>query len=467
MRISSPLKIRWIAAHSMMTGMVVSSSATGADQVVSSVSSPDKVLLVTVLRALDGRLSYTVTRNGKLLIAPSRLGFVLDKAAALDAGLVLAGRQISEHGSICEQTRGEQRLVRNDYHQLRLDFTEADRAGRHLSVVFRVFDDGVAFRYELPALKNLKPWKISAELTEFVVAPKAHAWWQQAGEVWARHYPVQKSRLAEVGLASTPLTLRTDDGTHIALHEMELADYPSMWLRKVDGQKLRAQLAPCSTGAALVREGAVTTPWRTIQIADDAAGLYMSTLLLKLYLSPAPADNARVEQLGGARDYPSSILSLTQAHGKTASATQAKQLANFVVIYRPVFPPTEAAEHDATDPLAFTFIRDLPTDWDDTLVLHGAVGEYATVARKDRHSHDWYVGAVTDAHARSLLMPLAFLDPGKRYVADIYRDGEQADYRSLRRFDLIVEHRTVTAADTLVLKLAPGGGQAIRFTPAG
>ncbi|MBN4842011.1 glycoside hydrolase family 97 N-terminal domain-containing protein, partial [Citrobacter braakii] len=97
-----------------------------------------------------------------------RLGFVLDKAAALDAGLVLAGRQISEHGSICEQTRGEQRLVRNDYHQLRLDFTEADRAGRHLSVVFRVFDDGVAFRYELPALKNLKPWKISAELTEFV-----------------------------------------------------------------------------------------------------------------------------------------------------------------------------------------------------------------------------------------------------------------------------------------------------------
>ena len=449
----------------MMTGMVVSSSATGADHVVSSVSSPDKVLMVTVLRALDGRLSYTVTRNGKVLIAPSRLGFLLDNAATLDSGLVLAGRRLSEHDSICEQPRGERRLVRNHYHQLQLDFSQADPDVRHLSVVFRVFDDGVGFRYELAAQNNQEQWKISAELTEFVVAPKAHAWWQQAGEVWARHYPVQKSRLAEVGLASTPLTVRTDDGTHIALHEVELADYPSMWLRKVDGQKLRAQLAPCSTSAVLVREGAVTTPWRTIQIADDAAGMYMSTLVHNLYLSPPLANGARCHPLSGPMDHPSGILSLTQAHGKTATATQAKQLANYVVIYRPVFPAHKAAEHDATDPLAFTFIRDLPTDWAETLVLHGAVGEYATVARKDRHSDDWYVGSVTDAHSRSLSMPLGFLESGKRYVADIYRDGEQADYRSLRRFDLIVENRSVTAADTLALKLAPGGGQAIRFTP--
>jgi alpha-glucosidase len=98
-------------------------------------------------------------------------------------------------------------------------------------------------------------------------------------------------------------------------------------------------------------------------------------------------------------------------------------------------------------------------------VVNGAVGEYVSIARKDRKSDDWYVGAVTDGQARTLPLPLDFLDAGKQYVAEIYRDGDAADYRNEHRFDLVVEKRTVTAKDTLQLKLAPGGGQAIRFTP--
>jgi alpha-glucosidase len=92
------------------------------------------------------------------------------------------------------------------------------------------------------------------------------------------------------------------------------------------------------------------------------------------------------------------------------------------------------------------------------------VGEYATIARKDRRSDDWYVGAVTDGSARTLSLALNFLDPGKEYVAEIYRDGEQADYRTAHRFDLVVEKRKVSAADSLSIKLAPGGGLAIRMT---
>jgi alpha-glucosidase len=116
-------------------------------------------------------------------------------------------------------------------------------------------------------------------------------------------------------------------------------------------------------------------------------------------------------------------------------------------------------------PAAFKFIRDVPTDWSDTRVINGEVGEYATIARKARGSQDWYVGAVTDGQARTLALPLGFLDAGKRYVAEIYRDGDAADYRSERRFDLVTETRLVAAGDTLQLKLAPGGGQAIRFSP--
>jgi alpha-glucosidase len=93
------------------------------------------------------------------------------------------------------------------------------------------------------------------------------------------------------------------------------------------------------------------------------------------------------------------------------------------------------------------------------------MGEYATIARKDRHSDNWYVGSVTDGEARTLSLPLDFLDAGKRYTAEIYRDGDQADYRTSHRFDIVIEKKIVTAKTALQLKLAPGGGQAIRLTP--
>jgi alpha-glucosidase len=147
------------------------------------------------------------------------------------------------------------------------------------------------------------------------------------------------------------------------------------------------------------------------------------------------------------------------------NSTQAKQLANFVVIYSPIQMAADLPENYAKYPAAFKFIKDVPTDWADTRVINGEVGEYATIARKNRVGDDWYVGAVTDGEARRLSLPLDFLDRGKRYTAEIYRDGDAADYRNEHRFDLVTETRTVTAADTLQLRLAPGGGQAIRLTP--
>jgi alpha-glucosidase len=169
--------------------------------------------------------------------------------------------------------------------------------------------------------------------------------------------------------------------------------------------------------------------------------------------------------LSGPFDYTPGILSLQGAGGKPFNSTQAKQLANFVVIYSPVVMAADLIEHYERYPGPFKFIRDVPTDWEQTLVLNGEVGEYATIARKARGGMDWYVGAVTDGQARSVPLPLRFLDPGKTYLAEIYRDGDQADYRTERRFDLVIEKRTVTAGDTLELRLAPGGGQAVRLSP--
>jgi alpha-glucosidase len=169
--------------------------------------------------------------------------------------------------------------------------------------------------------------------------------------------------------------------------------------------------------------------------------------------------------LSGPMDYTPGVLSLLGADGKTFNSTQAKQLANYVVIYSPIQMAADLPENYAKYPKAFKFIRDVPTDWAETRVVGGEVGEYVSIARKDRHSDDWYVGAVTDGQARTLPVSLSFLDPGKTYVAEIYRDGEQADYRNEHRFDLVTETRTVNSRDTLQLRLAPGGGQAIRLSP--
>jgi alpha-glucosidase len=112
------------------------------------------------------------------------------------------------------------------------------------------------------------------------------------------------------------------------------------------------------------------------------------------------------------------------------------------------------------------FIRDVPTDWTDTRVLNGVPGDYVTIVRKEKGRNDWYLGAVGDEEARTLTVKLDFLAPGKRYIAQIYRDGDDADYRTDKRHSIVIESHSVTAKDMLTLKLAPGGGQAIRFKAA-
>jgi alpha-glucosidase len=144
--------------------------------------------------------------------------------------------------------------------------------------------------------------------------------------------------------------------------------------------------------------------------------------------------------------------------------TWAKQLALYVVIYSPVQMAADRIENYIANPKPFKFIEDVPTDWSETRVLNGEVGDFVTIARKDRKSDDWYLGSISDEVGRTLTAPLGFLDPGRRYRAEIYRDGARADWKTAPS-DIVIEQRQVTAADTLTLRLAAGGGQAIRFTP--
>ena len=144
--------------------------------------------------------------------------------------------------------------------------------------------------------------------------------------------------------------------------------------------------------------------------------------------------------------------------------TLAKQLALYVVLYSPVQMAADLPENYEHQP-AFQFIRDVAVDWDTTCVLDGRIGDYVVVARRVRGGATWFVGAITDEQARTLDVPLAFLSPGRKYVAEIYADGPNANWLD-NPLPVTISHRPVTRATRLRVLLAPGGGQAIRIRPA-
>lgn len=170
--------------------------------------------------------------------------------------------------------------------------------------------------------------------------------------------------------------------------------------------------------------------------------------------------------LSGPMDYTPGILSL-EGRGQPLQMTMARALAEYVLVYSPIQMVADLPEHYAEHPEPFRFIKEVPVDWSESRVLAAEVGDYVVTARKDRNSEDWYLGGATDADAREMAIALDFLDPGRTYRAEIYRDAESAHFEGPTRFDIAIERREVTAADSLDLRMAPGGGFAIRLTPAG
>ena len=177
---------------------------------------------------------------------------------------------------------------------------------------------------------------------------------------------------------------------------------------------------------------------------------------------------AFTRMLSGPMDFTPGIFDLTH-HGPASEfrvqTTLMHQLAEYVVLYSPVQMAADLPENYARYPDAFQFIRDVPTDWEESIALAGEVGDYVVFARRERGGDDWYLGGVTDESPRSLSVSLAFLDAGRDYTATIYRDGDGADWRT-KPNDYVVEQRNVNRGQSIELNLAAGGGVAIRISPA-
>ncbi|HEX8573256.1 MAG TPA: glycoside hydrolase family 97 protein [Allosphingosinicella sp.] len=650
------------------------------------VSSPEGVLRVAVDVNGEGRPEYSVARLGRPVILPSRLGFILTDAPKLERNFEIASSARRSADETWEQPWGERRFVRNRYNELRVRLTEKSPPRRSLDLVFRVYDDGIGFRYEFPDQAGLREVNIGEEITEFALADPATAWWIPAFQWNREEYLYNRTGIGEVGIAQTPMTVRTDGGLHIAFHEAALVDYSGMNLQNEGKGRFRTVLTPSADGPRVKRSAPFATPWRTMQIADSAGGLVVNDLILNLnepnrlpdirswfrpfkyvgvwwamhldkeswgpgpkhgatsanvrryidfaarhgfrgilvegwnkgwnddwfangkdfsFTEPYPdfdiealaryarskgvhlighhetagniaiyepqleaaldlykrlgidavktgyvADMGGIQargadgkirfewhegqvmarhhlkvvqeaaerriginphepikdtglrrtwpnwvsregargmefnawgqppnppehesnlvftrMLAGPMDFTPGILSL-EGRGQPILSTQAKQLALYVVIYSPIVMAADLIENYEKEMRAFQFIRDVPADWAETRVLNGEIGDFVTIARKDRNSENWYLGSVTDENGRELKVPLSFLAPGRRYRAQIYRDGPTADYRGKGK-EIVIEERDVTSPDVLTLRLAPGGGQAIRFVAGG
>jgi alpha-glucosidase len=106
---------------------------------------------------------------------------------------------------------------------------------------------------------------------------------------------------------------------------------------------------------------------------------------------------------------------------------------------------------------AFRFIEDVPCDWERSVLVDGRIGDYCIFARQGRGTEEWYIGGITDEEAREVAVPLTMLEEGKDYTMTLYRDAEDADWQT-RPYAYIIEEKKVTAADTLRIRMAPGGG---------
>lgn len=278
-RVRSTLGAAWIA-RLLVIATLGGAAATAQAEDAIDVASPGKILQVTV--EVDGGTPYyRVQRLGEPVVERSRLGFQL-RDGRLDRGLQVLSQARSSHDDTWEQPWGETRLVRNHYNELRVSLGEREGAQRRFDVIVRVYDDGLGLRYHFPAQAALREAIIDEEVTEFAIAQPSEAWWIPAGEPIHYEYLYQRTPLNEVALAHTPLTLRSRNGLHVALHEAALVDYAGMWLRRTEGQRLRAHLSPAAEGWKVRRTLPFDTPWRTLQIADQATGLVESNLILNL-----------------------------------------------------------------------------------------------------------------------------------------------------------------------------------------
>jgi len=675
------------------------------------VISPNTNIKIDFNIDIEGKPFYLVTFKNQVVVDTSYLGFEFKEAPAFEKNFIIKKRSITSFNETWQMPWGEQLDVVNNYNELIVELQEKTSPERFLNIVFKVYDDGIGFRYEFPKQTKFKgDVLIKEEHTEFNLTEDYKAFWipgdwdiyehlystTKLSEIdaiaYSEHVNLAQTHIPE-NAVNTPVTMVSKDGTHLSFHEAALIDYSGMTL-KVDTENLNLKsnlVGSKNTDYKVKRSLPFNTPWRTIQITENAPDLIESNLIVNLnkpnklgdvswfrpmkytgvwwemHLSKSSWDygmemvdgewkntgkahgrhgattenvknfidfssknniggvlvegwNTGWERWIGFEDregvfdfvttYPDYDIDEVVKYGKekgvdiimhheTSAATEtyekqqdvayalmqkygmhavksgyvgkilpkgeyhhgqymvnqynnaaikaakyqvavnahepikatglrrtypniisreglrgqefnawaedggnppehlpivaftrmlagpidftpgifnikfdeykkdnqvnttlAQQLALYVVIYSPIQMVADLVEHYEANPEPLQFIKDVGVDWEESKVLNGEVGDYVTIARKERETGSWFVGGITDEHSREIEINFDFLDENQTYEVMVYKDGENAHWND-NPLDITIVKENVNKDSQLKIKLAEGGGFAI------
>ncbi|WP_314299896.1 glycoside hydrolase family 97 protein [Capnocytophaga sputigena] len=276
-------------------------------------SSPDGSVMLSFSLKSDGTPSYKVTYKNKPVINESTLGFTLKKAEPLTNNFKVVDTKKSTFKETWKPVWGEESEILNHYNELLVSL-EQNNTNRKMNIRFRVYNEGVGFRYEFPSQKELTYFVVEEELSQFAMTGDHTAWWIP-GDYDTQEYDYMESKLSEIrGLmkeavtenvsqfafsptgVQTSLMMKTKDGLYINLHEAALVDYSLMNLNLDDKTfTFQSWLTPDAKGDKGYLMAPCHSPWRTIMVSDDARKILASRLILNLNEPCAIADTSWIK----------------------------------------------------------------------------------------------------------------------------------------------------------------------------
>ncbi len=263
--------------------MTAALNAQATPDAMETVSSPDG-RIEAVLALTAGRPVYSISHDGRPVIQPSTLGFRFKDDPPLLEGFVIDAVERATIDETWKPVWGSSSEIRNHCNELAVRLKEEGGQGRVMTVVFRVFDDGVGFRYLLPEQPRLGTFDIVSEETTFRLAGDHTVWWNR-NDYDSYEHLFRETPLSAVEGANTPVTMVTAEGLCLSIHEANLTGYSGMTLVPEEGvpNSLAAELVPWPDGVTRVMGSTpLATPWRTIQIGERPGDLLESHLILNL-----------------------------------------------------------------------------------------------------------------------------------------------------------------------------------------
>ena len=261
--------------------------------------SPDGRLEAAFGLTEDGIPVYALNFDGKAVVKPSRLGYRLMDGRDLQKGFKLEGTETSAFDETWEPVWGEEAQIRNHYNELLVKLSRED--GVNMNVRFRLYDDGLGFRYEFPMENSLTYFKVADELTEFAMTGDHTAWWLP-GDYDTQEYNYTECKLSGIRAKNalprpynasqtvaskmsvqTALQMKTDEGLYVNIHEAEVLDYPTTNLELDDRtMTFTTLLTPDAQGVKGRLQAPCHSPWRTVQVCEKATDVLASRLILNL-----------------------------------------------------------------------------------------------------------------------------------------------------------------------------------------